>query len=70
MGINVLGGRLDYRFPAAAFYNTEYHLECGYPRERTAILANRLLSIAARQPHHNRHRDGRDHASEGLHPAM
>ena len=70
MGINVLGGPLDYRFPVAAFYNTEYHLECSYARERTAILANRLLSIATPQPHPNRHRDGPGHASEGLHPAL
>ena len=70
MGINVLGGPLDYRFPASAFYNTEYHLECGYARERTAILANRLLSIATRQPHPSRHGDGRENVSEGLHPAL
>jgi hypothetical protein len=53
MGFNVLGGPLDYRFPAAAFYNTEYHLECGYARQRTAILAKQLLSVYAWTPNYN-----------------
>jgi hypothetical protein len=49
-GLSILGEAFDYRFPATAFYNSEYHLECGYARERTAILANRLLSVYAGTP--------------------
>jgi hypothetical protein len=50
MGFNVLGGPFDYRFPASAFYDTEYHLECGYAQQRTDILANQLLSVATQSP--------------------
>jgi hypothetical protein len=52
-GFRILGDPFDYRFPAKAFYNSEYHLECSYARDRTAILANRLLSVYAGTPNYN-----------------
>jgi hypothetical protein len=35
-GVRILGEPFDYRFPASAFYNSEYHLECGYSRSMRA----------------------------------
>jgi hypothetical protein len=49
-GFNVLGGPFDYRFPPDAFYNTEYHLECGYARQRASILAKQLGFVASMEP--------------------
>jgi hypothetical protein len=44
-GLPLLGGALDYYFPPQAFFNTEYHLNCDFSKERTKILVTALKSV-------------------------